>query len=156
MFNNAATLATFAAYLYTAIVFVFFVFYVDTVTDNRSAFFHDLHLRSSDYLSKITFFLVMSTLLGTPVTLGFFLKIIVFSNIIIAGKVLTAVAIVLNLILIIFYLQTVRQNQTQRKKRKTINGVEKNLRVLGVYACVFLISAVFLVNVFSDIAYSLL
>lgn len=154
MFSNAATSATFAAYLYTVIVFVFVIFYIDVVNNNRSVFFYDLHLKSLDYLSRVTFFLVISTLLGTPVTLGFFLKVIVFSNIILGGKVLSAVAVLLNLVLVIFYLQAVRQNQIQRKTRKTLNNVEKNLRTLSVYSCIFLINSVFLVVIFSDIIYS--
>lgn len=119
-------------------------------------FFYDMHQKAIDLLSKYTFFIIVVTLLGTPITLGFFLKIAILSNIIIGGKLVTILAILINLILIVFYLQALRHNQLQRKKRKTRANTANGLREFSCYASLFLLSSAFLITPLFDIATALL
>lgn len=142
--------------MYATIVLIFFVFYVDVSKGKQISFFYDMHARSADYLSKLTFFLIIATLLGTPATLGFFFKIIVFINVLMCGKFTTLVAVLLNLTLIIFYLQAVRHNQVQRKKKKQTANVINGLRAFSSYICLFLLLFVFLATVVCDIASALI
>ena len=142
--------------MYAVIVLTFFTFYVDASKGKQVSFFYDMHVRSTDRLSKYTFFLIIVTLLGTPITLGFFLKIAVLINISMAGKLIMMTAILINLTLIIFYLQAVRHNQIQRKKKKNTTNITSDLRILSPYTSLFLLLSIFLVTLFCDIATALM
>lgn len=142
--------------MYAVMILTFFIFYVDASKGKQISFFYDMHVRSADYLSKLTFFLIIATLLGTPITLGFFFKITVFVNILMCGNFIKLIAILLNLTLIIFYLQAVRHNQVQRKKKKQTASIGAGLRTLNPYICLFLLLFVFLVTVICDTASALI
>lgn len=118
MFINAALTAILCSYVYAAIIFSFFLFYTDSSKGSQILQFFNIHQNNQDTLTKLCFFLIIVTFLGTPITLGFLLKIGVLSSIMSSGAVVVVSAITINLILIVFYLQALRHNQILKKKYK--------------------------------------
>jgi NADH:ubiquinone oxidoreductase subunit 2 (subunit N) len=93
------------------------LYYQDISRNQQISFFYDLHLSGIDRMRKIIFMLILMALLGTPATLGFFYKISVFTNLVGSSTAAIVSAALLNLMMIIFYLQAARHSQVLRKKR---------------------------------------
>lgn len=102
--------------------------------------------------------LVLTAFLGTPVTVGFFYKVAVFNALVDTNLLVIISAIILNLIMVIFYLQASRHSQISRRKKKNqvsedINTGSKGLLILITF---LVLGAPILVPVMLDIVVTLL
>lgn len=124
-------------YLYLLVFVVFFVFYQDASRNQQLSSLSDLHNRSADRFRKTSFTFILLTFLGTPMTLGFTYKLTVLSGLS-TSTTATVAAIVINLIMLVFYLQAAKHPQLSRKKKASaapqdVNTSSKGLVVLVVF-----------------------
>jgi NADH:ubiquinone oxidoreductase subunit 2 (subunit N) len=132
--NNSNTIVI---YLYILIFVTFFLYYQDISRNQQISFFYDLHLSGVDRMRKVAFLIILMAFLGTPATSGFFYKLGVFTNLTGACAAALISAAILNLMMIIFYLQAARHSQVLRKKRvrqlpEDVNTGSKGTLVLAV------------------------
>lgn len=111
------------------------MYYQDVARNQQLSLLSDLHNRSADRFRKVAFLLVLLTFLGTPVTLGFAYKLAVLNGLSPMSWAL-ATAVVINLIMLVFYLQAARHPQLSRKKRTSstpqdVNTASKSALVFG-------------------------
>lgn len=126
-------------YLYLLVFVVFFVFYQDASRNQQLPSLIDLHNRSADRFRKASFALVLLTFLGTPATLGFTYKLTVLSGLSVSAWA-TAAAIVINLIMLVFYLQAARHPQLSRKKKASAAPQDVNTASKGLVALFVLLT----------------
>lgn len=108
---------TLTVQLYLLILIIFLFYYQDVAQNQQINSFSDLQSFCADQCRKVIFLVVLGAFLGSPPTSGFFFKAEVFVNLSTKGIVLLMGAVVLNLIMLVFYLQASRHPQQARKKR---------------------------------------
>lgn len=97
--------------------------------------------------------IILATFLGTPITLGFFYKIAVFNTLNNSSLFVIIAASIVNLIMLVFYLQASRHSQVLKKKQKnkittSVNTNSKSFLVLYIFVFVF---GVIIAPIFLDI-----
>lgn len=138
-------------YLYLLIFITFFLLYQDLACNQHLQLLADLHNRSTDSLRKVAFLIVLLTLLGTPVTLGFVYKLTVLRNL---SSSAVFIALIINLIMLIFYLQAARHPRLSRKKRHVLvtNNSNVTSRAYLILSLLFTVGALTFAPLFIDIS----
>lgn len=85
--------------------------------------------------------MILATFLGTPLTSGFFYKVLVFNTLTTSSNFIVMAAIILNLIMLIFYLQASRLSQVARKKKVRRLPQDTNTASKGALALMVLATA---------------
>lgn len=112
--SNAPSIAL---YIYIFLFLALSLYISDIARNQQVSFFYDLMSASRDTLNRICFILIMASLVGTPLTTGFFYKMHIFSTLSLQSPLTWFGATIINLILLVFYLQVIRHPQVSRKLR---------------------------------------
>jgi NADH:ubiquinone oxidoreductase subunit 2 (subunit N) len=83
---------------------------------NKPMNFYNLHMMHKHFVIGLLFTLTILSLLGTPPTIGFFGKLLSFLILVKGNFLGLTLSVLIALVLLIFYLQTVRSKNTLRKK----------------------------------------
>ena len=133
-------------YIYVSLVIYFMLLLNTLLGQNKPMNFYNLHMMHKHFVIGLLFTLTILSLLGTPPTIGFFGKLLSFL-ILVKGNFLGLIlSILITLILLIFYLQTVRSKNTLRKKLFiSTNQINIGLMYLLIFGQIsFLIFPLFL------------
>lgn len=103
-------------YVYTAIVLYFIALIATSAPSNSTPSIGTFQRANSSAAVRVLFILTLASMLGTPPTLGFFAKLLTFYLLVQNPGVALFAALMLTLILLVFYLQAVRTANTLRKK----------------------------------------
>lgn len=144
-------------YIYVSLVIYFMLLLNTLLGQNKPMNFYNLHMMHKHFVIGLLFTLTILSLLGTPPTIGFFGKLLSFL-ILVKGNFLGLIlSILITLILLIFYLQTVRSKNTLRKKLFiSTNQINIGLMYLLIFGQIsFLIFPLFLPFGF-DLLYAIL
>lgn len=156
-FSNLFAVYT-PVYIYTALV-LYFVAYLALSTPKNSpntlqAFFS----ANRRWVHNLTFFSTILAMLGTPPTVGFFGKLLTFYLLSQRGGVSLLAVVVFTLLLLIFYLQSLRA-KAHPKRRLTYRhaGLTLGFTTFLLYGQLFLIGfAAFLPAIIDILASALL
>lgn len=103
-------------YIYTLLALYLLFLVGSTITNKQASTFFTFQYINRHVSYSILFLLTLLTLLGTPPTLGFFAKILTFIVFLQNPGYELILTIIFVLILMIFYLQTVRTRPVLRKR----------------------------------------
>lgn len=103
-------------YIYTAIVLYFIALIAANTPINSTPSISTFQRANNNVTIRLLFILTLASMLGTPPTLGFFAKLLTFYLLIQSPGIALFAAVALTLILLIFYLQTIRTANTLKKK----------------------------------------
>lgn len=140
-------------------VYVFMVLYLIALVNssncaNTTMSLNAFHQFNKAPIMRILFILTLASMLGTPPTLGFFAKMLSFYMLVqIPGLALYA-SILLTLVLIIFYLQSIRTRGVLRRRNAYSSGFTfSNNNTKLVYGQILFITFTLIVPVVFDIIY---
>lgn len=125
-------------------MFIFFVIFIHTVTfyNNLINSVDLLFLYKSKYV-RYNFILFLGSFIGIPPLFGFFVKVLLFVNLLVYQKYIFFICLlIINLALLVFYLQQVRFLQT---KYKNLNYLKYKSNY--TYANVFVVTSFQFFNV---------
>lgn len=115
-------------YVYTAIVLYFIALIATNTPSNSAPSINTFQRANNNAAVRLLFILTLASMLGTPPTLGFFAKLLTFYLLVQNPGAALFAAIALTLVLLIFYLQTIRSANTLKKKATwAIQAQEKSM-----------------------------
>lgn len=103
-------------YIYVSLVIYFMLLLNTLLGQNKPMNFYNLHMMHKHFVIGLLFTLTILSLLGTPPTIGFFGKLLSFLILVKGNFLGLTLSVLIALVLLIFYLQTVRSKNTLRKK----------------------------------------
>lgn len=138
-FYNMSIYLTLYAYLLINFIFIFVL--ITMCGGFKFITFNDIIQSTQLTYFKYIFIFLLMTFLGTPPTLGFFYKILLFQTLISVNTFITVISLLLNLILMILYLQVIRYIQISKKLTKiTILGTNSTSIIFFIYSLILLVS----------------
>lgn len=103
-------------YVYTTLI-IYFVILICAATDPRqSPTLYAFYQNNKAHVFGALFFLVIASMLGTPPSIGFFAKLLSFLVLASNPSLELVLACALTLVLLVFYLQTIRTRGSLRRR----------------------------------------